>query len=597
MYKLNMENNTNEAPNFNEWLENFQTITEESNKIFANFFTNGAKQNAGFTTADNPDPLNINDTFLKAFSQLAQEPEVMAKAGVDLYGKLSQLWVDTSAEFLEANKKPITQDQTDRRFTGSNWQELPAFKFIKESYLTYADWLLEIAGKVEGLDKKETDKLEFYTRQFIDAISPANFLWTNPDVLRATIETNGKNLVEGLKNLAEDITKGKIGQTDTSVFELGKNLATTKGSVVFQNELLQLIQYAPTTEKSYSTPLLFIPAWINKFYIADLQPKNSLVKWLVDQGYAVFMISWVNPVANHAQKGFDNYVTEGLLEAVDEVLRITKQPELNAIGYCLGGTLLATTLAYLKEKNQKKINAVTFLTTMLDFSDAGKISVFIDEAQIEALEKRMSEKGYLEGSEMSLTLNMLRSNDLIWSFVINNYLLGKTPFPFDILYWNSDATRMPAKMHSFYLRNMYLNNVLAKKNGIAIDGVGIDISKIDNPSYFLSTKKDHIAPWQTTYIGAKMLKNAKFTLADSGHVAGVVNPPAVDGKPAKYHHWELDGIPAETEDWLKAAKEVTGSWWPSWHNWNKQFSGDLITALQPQKEIESAPGSYVKAKS
>jgi polyhydroxyalkanoate synthase len=592
---INDSSNTQNNADLHNWLENFQTITTESNKVFSKFFADGGF-NSLFKQSESSDPLNINTTFLKAYADLAKEPEVMAKAGVELYEKFSRLWVDSSNEFLQ-EKPAAQQEHYDRRFASADWHQLPAFKFIKEAYLTYADWLMQLTNNVDELDKKEQDKLEFYTRQFLDAVSPANFLWTNPEVLRATIETNGKNLAEGLKNLANDFANGKIGQTDFSSFELGKNLATTKGSVVFQNDLLQLIQYAPTTEKTFATPLLFIPAWINKFYIADLQPKNSLVKWLVEQGYSVFVVSWVNPDKNHSNKGFDAYITEGLLEAIDAIIRICKQPQVNCIGYCLGGTLLATTLSYLQEKNLNKINSATFLTTMLDFSDAGEISVFIDEPQIAALEKRMSANGYLEGSEMSLTFNMLRANDLIWSFVINNYLLGKTPFPFDILYWNSDSTRMPAKMHSFYLRNMYLKNLLAKKGGIEINGVKIDISKITNPAYFLSTKKDHIAPWETTYIGAKMLKNAKFTLADSGHVAGVVNPPTPAGKEAKYHHWEADKIAATPQEWLKTAQEVSGSWWPSWHEWNKQFSGALVPALSPKNEIEPAPGSYVKKQS
>jgi polyhydroxyalkanoate synthase len=391
------------------------------------------------------------------------------------------------------------------------------------------------------------------------------------------------------------MSQGKIGQTDFSAFEVGKNLATTKGSVVFENDLFQLIQYAPTNKNTYEVPLLFIPAWINKFYIADLQPKNSLVKWLVEQGYTVFLISWVNPTEKQSALGFEDYVLQGLLGAVDEVLRITNQPKLNAIGYCLGGTLLATALAYLQKKKQNKIGAATFLTTMLDFSDVGEISVFIDEEQISALENRMSEKGFLDGSQMSMTFNMLRSNDLIWSFVINNYLLGKTPFPFDILYWNSDSTRMPAKMHSYYLRNMYLKNLLAQPNALEVAGVKIDLTKITNPAYFLSTKKDHISPWKTTYLGAQMLKNACFTIADSGHVAGVVNPPATADKPAKYHHWTHDKVLDNADEWMKKAHEVSGSWWPSWDNWNKEFSGKMIEAIVPKNEIEPAPGRYVKS--
>jgi polyhydroxyalkanoate synthase len=451
---------------------------------------------------------------------------------------------------------------------------------------------MHLTKNVKGLGAKEKAKLEFYTRQFLDAISPSNYLATNPEVLRATLETNAENLVKGLKRLAEDVAKGQITQTDYKAFEVGKNLATTPGKVVFQNDLMQLIQYSPSTKEVYQTPLLFIPAWINKYYIADLQPDNSFVKWLVDHGFTLFMISWVNPDKRHANKDFADYMNEGVLAALEQMKKLTGEAQSNVIGYCLGGTLLATTLAYLEAKNKKLVKAATFLTTLLDFKNAGDLGVFIDEAQINSLEKRMSEQGYLSGDEMAMTFSMLRSNDLIWSNVVNNYLLGKDPFPFDLLYWNSDSTRMPAKMHSFYLRNMYLNNNLAKKK-IKIGGVDIDLTKITTPAYFLSTLKDHIAPWKATYEGAKMFKDAVFTLADSGHIAGVVNPP----HKSKYPHW-INGKPKESADeWLKHATEEGGSWWTNWQKWIKKFEGPKVAARKIGKAIEDAPGSYVKKRS
>lgn len=580
---------------FQQFVNNFSSISAETNKVFTNFILSNA-QKATQNQNANADPFNITPTFAKAFTELMKEPDFLAQQGMQLYEKTSKLWVEMSTNFLASSEPHGLSQHQDKRFDSNDWQNSPTFAFIKECYLTYADWLLQLAQNVHGLEKNEQNKLEFYTRQFLDAVSPANYLLTNPEVLRATIESNGQNLVQGLKNLAEDIAHGRIGQTDFSVFELGKNLAATAGSVVWQNDVLQLIQYAPSTKVVFEKPLLFIPAWINKFYIADLQPKNSLVKWLVDQGYTLFMISWVNPTQQHSQLGFDDYMQKGLLAAVDKIIELTGSKQVNCMGYCLGGTLLATTMAYLKKHGQNKINASTFLTTMLDFSDVGEISVFIDEEQISKLEQRMNEQGFLEGAEMSLTFNMLRANDLIWSFVINNYLLGKTPFPFDILYWNCDSTRMPAKMHSFYLRNMYLKNLLAKPNSVEVCGTKIDLTQINNPCYFLSTKKDHIAPWKTTYNGAKMLQNAVFTLADSGHVAGVVNPPATADKPAKYHHYVAEKILGTPEDWLKSCAEVSGSWWTSWHEWSKKFSGELIAARLPLQEIEPAPGSYVKQK-
>ncbi len=540
----------------------------------------------------NIDPLNVNSAFFDAFQKLAADPDKVFDSGVELYRQLSGLWLNSAQAFLQ--KRPVKEGakSRDKRFRDGMWEENPYFKFLKDAYLVYAEWLLQLTRGIEGMDKKSREKLEFYTSQFIDAISPSNFLFTNPEVLRATLETNAENLVHGLKNLAHDIAQGNITQTGFEAFELGKNIATTPGKVVFQNELFQLIQYEPVTKDVYKTPLLFIPAWINKYYIADLKPENSLVKWLVEHGYTLFMVSWVNPDSRHKNKDFADYVKSGLLTAVEQVCKITGEDKLNAIGYCLGGTLLATTLAYMDAKKDKRINSATFLTTMLDFSEAGNLSIFIDDEQLAMLEKRMSETGYLDGREMALTFSMLRANDLIWSFVVNNYLLGKDPLSFDLLYWNSDSTRMPAKMHSFYLRNMYLKNLLAKPGGIEIDGVKIDLRKIRNPAYFLSTLKDHIAPWKSTYKGAALLPNSTFVLADSGHIAGVVNPPSA----AKYPHWINGKLNEKPDGWLKHAKEEAGSWWPNWHKWNINFTGSKVPARKIGKSLEDAPGSYVKVR-
>ena len=536
------------------------------------------------------DPLNVGSAFFDAFSALSKEPEKLAEENLKLYQKLSKTWVETAEDFLA--KKPHATAMKDRRFTAEEWENSPYFRFMKEAYLTYANWLTQLTAGIKHLSKDEKAKLEFYTRQFLDAISPSNYLVTNPEVLRATLETNAQNLVQGLKRLAEDIARGNITQTDSSAFEVGKNLATTPGKVVFRNELFELIQYAPSTKQVFKTPLLFIPAWINKFYIADLRPDNSLVKWLVDHGYTLFMVSWVNPPAKLKDKGFEDYMKQGLLEAVKQVQKFTGEKQVSAIGYCLGGTLLATTLAYLAGKKESPIKSATFLTTLLDFENAGDLKIFTDEAQISLLEKRMSQSGFLDGKEMALTFSMLRANDLIWSNVVNNYLLGKDPFPFDLLYWNSDSTRMPAKMHSFYLRNMYLNNNLVKKK-LKFDGTAIDLTKIATPSYFLSTLKDHIAPWKATYEGAKLIKDAVFTLADSGHIAGVVNPPAK----SKYPHWINGKLNKTPDEWLKGAKEEAGSWWENWHKWNKDFAGNMVAARNIAKALENAPGSYVKERS
>ncbi len=538
------------------------------------------------------DPLNINKAFFESFQKLASDPETMMDSGIGLYQRLSNLWLQSAKEFLTKTPKQIHAEDKDKRFKDEAWRNSPAFRFLKDAYLTYADWLTQLAKNVKGLDQKDKEKLEFYTSQFIDAVSPSNFVLTNPEVLRATLETNADNLVEGLKKLADDVKRGAIQQTDLEAFEIGKNLAITPGKVVFQNDLMQLIQYEPQTKTVHKTPLLFIPAWINKYYIVDLRPENSLAKWLVEQGHTLFIISWVNPDSKHADKGFADYMHEGIFAALDQIEKITGEKKINAIGYCLGGTLLATSLAYMAAKKQDRIKSATFLTTLLDFSDAGKLSIFIDDEQVKVMEKRMSRTGYLDGSEMATTFAMLRSNDLIWSFVVNNYLLGRDPFSFDILYWNSDTTRMPAKMHSFYLRNMYLNNQLAKPSGITIDNVKIDLSKIKTPAYFLSTIKDHIAPWKSTYKGAHILKDVNFILADSGHIAGVVSPP----KKTKYPHWESNKMPDSADEWINSAKEVEGSWWPNWGKWVLKHTGEKVPARKIKKSIEDAPGSYVKVK-
>jgi polyhydroxyalkanoate synthase subunit PhaC len=385
--------------------------------------------------------------------------------------------------------------------------------------------------------------------------------------------------------------------TDMEAFKLGENIAVSPGKVVFQNDLMQLIQYTPTTPQVLKRPLLIAPPWINKFYILDLRPKNSFVRWAVGQGHTVFVISWVNPDAQLAEKGFEDYMREGYLAALDAIEKATGEREVNAIGYCLGGTLLGSTLAYMAAKGDDRIKTATFFVTMLDFAEAGELGVFIDEEQLRALEDKMNKRGYLEGSEMATTFNMLRANDLIWSFVVNNYLLGNEPFPFDLLYWNADSTRMPARMHSFYLRKMYQENLLAQPNAISLAGVPIDLRRIQVPAYFLSTREDHIAPWKSTYKGTQILSGPKrFVLAASGHIAGVVNPP----EGGKYGHWVGTDLPPDPEAWLKGATEMAGSWWPDWQRWVVSHDKEMVPARKPGagklKAIEDAPGSYVRVK-
>jgi polyhydroxyalkanoate synthase len=415
------------------------------------------------------------------------------------------------------------------------------------------------------------------------------------------MESGGENLIKGLQNVLDDLDRGNgqlaIKMTDSEAFEVGRNLAVTPGSVVYENDLMQLIQYDPTTEKVHRKPLLIIPPWINKYYILDLREKNSFVKWAVAQGFTVFVISWVNPDESLAEKTFSDYLLEGPLAAFDAITKATGESQINAVGYCLGGSLLASTLAYMEAKGDRRIASVTLLTTMIDFAESGELGVFIDEEQLAALEARMNERGYLEGAEMATTFNMLRANDLIWSFVVNNYLLGKDPFPFDLLYWNSDSTRMPAAMHSFYLRTMYQQNKLAEPGGITLDGVPIDLSTVNVPAFFLSTREDHIAPWESTYAGAQLFSGpVRFVLAASGHIAGVINPPAGH----KYSYWTNDKLPKRPQTWFKDAREHPGSWWSEWLEWVRAKSGPKVPARQPGDGelpvIEAAPGAYVKVR-
>ncbi len=454
-------------------------------------------------------------------------------------------------------------------------------------------------ASVEGLDDTTKRKVDFFTRQYIDALAPSNFALTNPEVFRETITSGGQNLVRGLNNLLDDIKRGngqlKISMTDTKAFELGVNIATTPGKVVYQNDLMQLIQYEPSTKKVAQRPLLVIPPWINKYYIMDLREKNSLIKWIVDQGVTVFVISWVNPDAKLKDKDFEDYLREGPLEALDVIAKATGETEVNALGYCLGGTLLAAALAYMAAKKDKRIVSGTFMTSLVDFVRTGELEVFIDEDQVASLERKMSERGFLEGGEMATTFNMLRSNDLIWSFVINNYLMGRDPFPFDLLHWNQDATRMPATMHSYYLRNMYMKNLLREPGGITLLGVPIDLSKIGVPVYFASAIEDHIAPWKATYSGPKLVSGkARFVLSGSGHIAGMINPPAAN----KYGYWVNDKLPATGDAWLAGAKQHDGSWWVDWAKWLSAHRGKEVAPRVPGKGklkvIEAAPGTYAR---
>src|SRR5277367_5007498 len=571
-------------------------IAERSQRIVGEWLKRQANEEHA------PDPLNIASAFMEMTARLIANPARLVAAQLGFWQDYMTLWQNTARRIMGAETEPvIAAPSTDRRFKDDAWRENEVFDFIRQSYLLSARYVQVVVTHVEGLDAKTAQKVDFYAKQFVDAMSPSNFVLTNPEVLRKTAETGGENLLKGLNNLLSDLEQGKgklrIKMTDTEAFQLGENIAVTPGKVVYENDLMQLIQYTPSTETVLKRPLLIAPPWINKFYILDLRPKNSFVRWAVSQGHTVFMISWVNPDAKLSEKGFADYMTEGYLAALDAIETATGQREVNAIGYCLGGTLLGSTLAYMAAKGDDRIKSATFFVSMLDFAEAGELGVFIDEEQLEALEAKMNKRGYLEGSEMATTFNMLRANDLIWSFVVNNYLLGNEPFPFDLLYWNSDSTRMPAKMHSFYLRKMYQENLLAKQGGISLNGVPIDLGKIKTPAYFLSTREDHIAPWKSTYRGTQLLGGKKrFVLAASGHIAGVVNPP----DSGKYSHWVGTALPPDPEAWFHGATEIAGSWWPDWQRWVTALDKEQVPARVPGEgkltPIEDAPGSYVQVR-
>ncbi|TCI00384.1 class I poly(R)-hydroxyalkanoic acid synthase [Roseococcus sp. SYP-B2431] len=553
----------------------------------------------------NPDPMNIGAAFLEMTAKLMANPAGLVQAQLGFWQDYLTLWSNTARRMLgEPHVDAVIEEaKGDRRFKDEAWRENEVFDFIRQSYLLSARYFTSAVHSADGLDAKTAQKVDFYTRQFVDAMSPANFVMTNPEVLRRTAETGGTNLLKGLSNLLSDLERGKgklrIRMTDDSKFKVGENIAVTPGKVIFQTPLMQLIQYNPTTAKVLKRPLVIFPPWINKFYILDLRPKNSFIRWAVDQGHTVFVASWVNPDETLAEKGFDDYMKDGVLAALGAIEAATGVREVNAIGYCLGGTLLATTLAYMAAKRDNRIKSATYFVTMTDFEEAGELGVFIDEEQLKSLEERMGKRGFLDGREMATTFNMLRANDLIWSFVVNNYLLGQDPFPFDLLYWNDDSTRMPAKMHSFYLRRMYQENDLVKPpddpNAIELMGTKIDLRKIKVPSYMISTREDHIAPWKSTYRATQVFSGpVRFVLAASGHIAGVVNPP----DSGKYSHWVHEELPPSPDDWFAGATELAGSWWPDWHRWVCAIDRTEVPAGQPGDgkltPIEDAPGSYVR---
>ena len=543
---------------------------------------------------------------VKTLSEVAEYWLSDPQRTVELQTSLGKAYLDLWASAVkrlagEPAAPAATPAEGDKRFSDPEWSQNQFFDFLKQAYLLTAQWADKLVADAADLSPHTKQKAEFYIRQITNALAPTNFVLTNPELLRETLTSNADNLVRGMHMLAEDIQRGgghlKIRQSDSSMFEVGRNLAITPGKIIYQNELMQLIQYAPSTETVLKRPLLIVPPWINKFYVLDLTPEKSFIKWCLDQGATVFCISWVNPDERLAQKTFDDYVRQGPLAALDAIKDAIGEDKVHAIGYCVGGTLLAITLAAMAARGDERIASATLFASQVDFTYAGDLKVFVDEEQVSALEKRMAERGYLDSRSMATVFNLLRSNDLLWPYVINNYLKGKAPFPFDLLYWNSDATRMPAANHSFYLRNCYLDNKLAKGQ-MTIGNTPIDLKAVRIPIYNLATREDHIAPAKSVMFGSKFFGgDVRFVVAGSGHIAGVINPPQKN----KYQYWTgPKPRSADIEGWLTKAKEHPGSWWPDWLAWITKQSPTQAPArvlgAGALKSIEDAPGSYVKVR-
>lgn len=574
-----MENNKDDLTNPQDFLN---YVNQETQKLLENY--------------SNADGESVFNQFAKSWSDLTsrsiEDPSEWFQAIAEYQQAQMNIW--TNMFTGQNGTAPVAEPaKGDRRFNAEEWSENPVFSYIKQSYLLGSGMLQNLASNA-NLSDQEQRKLEFYTQQYIDAMSPTNFALTNPEVLQQAVDSKGQSLVDGMQNLLGDIDKGRISMTDESAFVLGENVATTEGAVVFESEMFQLIQYKPSTEQVYQKPTLIVPPCINKYYILDLQEHNSYVKYCVDQGQTVFLVSWVNPTIEQGNISWDNYVGDGVIKAIDVVKEISGSAKINTVAWCIGGTLVASALAVLAHRKDTSVTSATFLTTLTDFQDPGDLCVFLDEQQVKKLENKVNNQGYLSGKELATSFNMLRANDLIWSYVVNNYLKGKTPAPFDILYWNGDSTNLPAEMYTYYINKMYLENKLVEKDALTMCGAPIDLGRIKVPCYFLSTIEDHIAPWKGTFKGSESFKNVEFVLGASGHVAGVINPVSKNRR----NYWINGELGKGADHWLESAERVEGSWWANWSDWHKKRGGKKVDAPKDYgnadyKKIEAAPGRFV----
>jgi polyhydroxyalkanoate synthase len=590
---------TEQAEEAAEFAANMALVLEQSQDIWMKMM---AAQMGEEPKPIKGDPLNAMPAFAELQQALMANPAEVAERTLALWTNQMELWRRATMSFFGGDKQePLAAPaRGDKRFKAKDWESNQIFDYIKQSYLLTSGYLQDMSVEVGDMEERDRKKVSFYTRQFVEALSPSNFAALNPDVINATIEQKGENLVRGLKMMSEDLQRGKgkllIRQTDMNAFEVGRNMALTPGKVVLRNNVMELIQYAPVTEKVHAVPLVICPPWINKYYILDLNPAKSLVKWLTEQGYTVFLISWVN--ASEAQKDetWDSYMRDGLFTAIDAALQEAGQKQVNLASYCIGGTMSATSLAYMCKIDDKRVKSCTFFTALTDFTDGGELQVFVDQMTLQSVDEQM-EKGFLPASAMANAFNMLRSSDLIWGYVVNNYYLGKDPFPFDLLYWNADSMAMPAKVHHHYLDTFYIHNQFTTGE-LTIGNQQVSPADISVPVYHMASKEDHIAPAASVYAGARNFTNSdvRFVLAGSGHIAGVVNPPDAN----KYQHWTNADLASPTlEGWLAGATEAPGSWWGDWDRWLSKLSGRKVAAREPGAvlgAITDAPGDYVRVR-
>ncbi len=568
----------------NAWGTFLETFQEQNQRLAKTYFE-GMQNHFPFP------PTLMGDIFLKTGRALLENPSYLLQAQANLLEEVNTLW----QKMLSAEQETFSEPSSDKRFHHEAWKTVPYFSFIKEYYIITSGWLETLVSEVNGLDDPTRQKLQFFTKQLVNAVSPTNFPFTNPEVLEELVKTQGVSLQKGFETLLQDIESGSwMKMTDPSAFELGKTIASTKGEVIFRNDLFELIHYTPKTNKQYAIPLLIIPPWINKFYIFDLSPSNSYVKWMLEQGYNVFIISWINPGPEHASKTFEDYLLEGTYRASDFVCSLTESSSLHAVGYCVGGNMLTALSAYLaKTQASFSFQSLTLLATIFDFTKVGDLKVFMDEETLQSMEKNLADKGFLEANTLKSIFSFLRPNELLWSFFIKNYLLGQIPPAFDFLYWNADSIRLPANLHSFTLRKCFQENLLMKPGGIKINGIPLDLREITTPTFLLATLEDHICPWKSCYPAVNCLKGPlEFVLAGSGHVAGVMNPPSKN----KYYYFTNPLLSLQAETWFDTATKNEGSWWIQWEKWLRPLSGKKILPPSPYPSLEPAPGSYVKEK-